>query len=348
MDFSQQRRIRPLWSRYIPLGVTSLLFVSALLGWGGDVLGGLPPVLSVPLDRLSNFAAVFLAIFIEAVPFLLLGTLASGIVEEFITREDISHWIPRNPLGGAVVGALLGLFLPVCECGVVPFARRLMAKGLPLSSGVAVLLAAPVINPIVIASTLSAFGAGPIFWGRLGFSFGVAVAVGVIFSRLPVEVALLPEVVLASNLSPVQSASRSTPRLPERIRRVMTTTADEMFEIGRYLVIGSVLAALVQTFVPQSILLALGKGPVLSVLALLILAVLLSICSTVDAFIALAFASTFSPGAVLAFLVFGPMVDIKSTLLYLRLFKRRPTALLVLLPFLFTFAIGVAWNWIVR
>ena len=124
--------------------------------------------------------------------------------------------------------------------------------------------------------------------------------------------------------------------------------ADEFFEIGRYLVIGASLAALMQTFVPQSALLAVGQGPILSVLVLLLVAVLLSICSTVDAFIALAFLNTFSQGAVLAFLVFGPMVDIKSTILYLRLFKGRPTGLLVLLPFLFAFGMGVLVNWILR
>ncbi len=338
---------------WLPLAGIGLLVAAGVAGWVSDLLGGPLGILAAILDRLSNFAAVFLAIFIEAAPFLLLGTLASGFVEEFVTREDLARWFPRNPFFGALAGGLTGLFLPVCECGVVPFTRRLMGKGLSLSSGVAILLAAPVVNPIVIASTLSAFGFGEIFWGRIGFSFLVAVASGLIFSRLPLEAALRPGVG-PEHSHPIPPAPAweenmaTASSVGQRLRRVAVIAVDEFFEVGRYLVIGAGLAALMQTFIPQEALLAVGHGPVLSVLALLLLAVLLSICSTVDAFIALAFVGTFSQGAVLAFLVFGPMVDIKSTLLYLRLFKRKPTALLVLLPFLFSLAIGVLWNVVLR
>lgn len=343
--FAGSRRILD----WLPLGVTGLLIAAALLGWAGDVWGRLPVFLSVGLDRLSNFAGIFLAIFFEAAPFLLLGTLGSGLVEEFVSREDLARWMPRSPLLGALAGALLGLFIPVCECGVVPFTRRLLGKGLPLSSAVAILLAAPVVNPIVIASTLAAFGFGSIFWGRLGFSFVIAVAVGVIFSRFSAQTVLRPDVILPQKLVvEIPAPPPGSPKLVERIRRMLVIAADEFFEIGRYLVVGASLAALMQTFIPQSALLAIGQGPVLSVLMLLIVAVLLSICSTVDAFIALAFTNTFSQGAVLAFLVFGPMVDIKSSMLYLRLFKRKSTGLLILLPFLFTFGMGVLVNWILR
>jgi uncharacterized protein len=338
---------------WLPLGVTGLLVAAALLGWAGDVWGRLPVFLALGLDRLSNFSGIFLAIFFEAAPFLLLGTLGSGFVEEFVSQEDLARWMPRSPLLGALVGAFLGLFVPVCECGVVPFTRRLLGKGLPLSSAVTILLAAPVVNPIVIASTLAAFGLGPIFWGRLGFSFVIAVAVGVIFSRFQAEVILRPDVILPHRLRVELHPSAVDAQLVaskpvERIRRMLVIAADEFFEIGRYLVLGASLAALMQTFIPQSALLAIGQGPVLSVLMLLVVAVLLSICSTVDAFIALAFVNTFSQGAVLAFLVFGPMVDIKSSLLYLRLFKRKPTGLLILLPFLFSLGIGVLVNWMLR
>ena len=145
------------------------MLAAALLGLASDVFGGLPYILAAVLDRLSNFGGVFLAIFLEAAPFLLLGTLGSGFVEEFVSREDLARWMPRNSLLCTLTGALLGLFIPVCECGVVPFTRRLLGKGLPLSSGVAILLAAPVVNPIVIASTLAAFRNRPNILGPDGF-----------------------------------------------------------------------------------------------------------------------------------------------------------------------------------
>ena len=108
----------------------------------------------------------------------------------------------------------------------------------------------------------------------------------------------------------------ANPTSAEKIRQVLLITVDEFFEMGRYLILGAMLAAGLQTFIAQSTLLAIGSGPVLSVLVMLTLAVLLSICSTVDAFVALSFMGTFSFGAVLSFLVFGPMVDIKSIVMY--------------------------------
>ncbi|HLF01247.1 MAG TPA: permease, partial [Anaerolineales bacterium] len=141
--------------------------------------------LSALVDRLSTFTTIFLGIFIEATPFLLLGTLGSGLVEVYFDQNQLHRLIPRNPIAGAIVGSLLGLFFPVCECGVVPLARRLFKKGLPISVGVAFLLAAPVVNPIVIASTAAAFGVGPILFLRVGLTLLIAVTTGLVFAAQP-------------------------------------------------------------------------------------------------------------------------------------------------------------------
>ena len=127
---------------------------------------------------------------------------------------------------------------------------------------------------------------------------------------------------------------------------MLVVTADEFFEMGRFLILGALLAALMQTVLRQSDLIAIGQGPVLSVLALVGLAVLLSICSTVDAFIALAFAGTFTSGAILAFLVYGPMVDIKSILMFTQVFKPRVVIYLVLLPLLMTLILTILTNYL--
>lgn len=305
------------------------------------------------IDSLSTFTTIFLGIFIEAAPFLLLGTLGSGLVEVFFDKDDLSRIIPRNPVAGVVVGGMMGLFFPVCECGVVPLTRRLFKKGLPLSVGVAFLLAAPVMNPIVIASTLAAFGAGPVLYLRLGLSLLIAVITGLIFAAQQRPEKLLnptawAEISGASVDSPPLSAKQAgagaRPSLREGLPRALAIAADEFFEMGRYLIIGTLLAAFMQTVVPQSALLAVSSGPVISVLALIALAVILSVCSTVDAFIALSFASTFTAGSVLAFLVFGPMVDIKSTIMFLRVFKRRAVAYLILLPLAMTILFSVFIN----
>jgi len=215
--------------------------------------------------------------------------------------------------------------------------------------GVSFLLAAPVLNPIVIASTYSAFGPGVIFWGRLGLSLAIAVATGIIFSMQSDANSLLQPVsqipdAAACELHPEPLKETRRRPLGTRLRRVLVVASDEFFEMGRYLIIGGILAALMQTLIPQSSLLSVGQGPLFSVLVMILLAVVLSICSTVDAFIALAFTTTFSSGSILAFLVFGPMVDIKSTIMFLQVFRKRTVVYLILLPLMMTILATVAIN----
>ena len=295
-------------------------------------------------DRLNVFATVFLGIFVEAVPYLLLGTLASGLVEVFLDRNQMSRWISHRPVAAAVGGALMGMVFPVCECGVVPLTRRLFNKGLPLSAGISFLLAAPVLNPIVVLSTAAAFGWGNMLFWRMGVSLVIAVVVGLVFSveKDPGNV-LRPVLTLSHEHDHSHDANAS---FLEKFRQAMLITADEFFEMGRYLILGAMLAAGLQTFIAQSSLLAIGSGPVVSVLVMLVLAIVLSICSTVDAFVALGFMGTFSFGSVLSFLVFGPMVDIKSIIMYLQVFRRRSVTYLVAIPFMMSLLAGVIFNYL--
>ena len=297
-------------------------------------------------DRLNVFATVFLGIFVEAVPYLLLGTFASGLVEVFMDRDQMSRWVSKRPSIAAISGAFMGMIFPVCECGVVPLTRRLFKKGLPLSAGISFLLAAPVLNPIVVFSTASAFGWGQMLLWRFTVSLVIAVVVGLVFSvqSEPDEV-LLP-VLSGGDHDHVHAEVGDS--IGEKIRKALLITVDEFFDMGRYLIIGSLLAAGLQTFIAQSSLLAIGSGPVLSVLVMLLLAVLLSICSTVDSFVALGFTGTFSFGSVLSFLVFGPMVDIKSVIMYLQVFKRRAVFYIVTIPFLMSLIAGLVFNYFIR
>ena len=295
-------------------------------------------------EKLSTFATVFLGIFIEALPFLLMGTLASGLVEVFVSDDWLARLVPRRALPAALTGAFLGLIFPICECGTVPLTRRLFRKGLPLSAGVTFLLAAPVLNPIVIFSTATAFGWGRMLFWRLGLSLLIAVSVGLAFSVEKDADNIMRSSKFAVEL-PVIDIPPADQSFIQKLRRAMIVSADDFFDMGRYLVLGASIAALLQTFIPQTILLAVGKGPTLSVLVMMGLAVLLSICSTVDAFIALGFVGTFSFGSVLSFLVFGPMVDIKSILMFLQVFRRKPVLYLVLLPFLMSLLAGLAFNY---
>lgn len=325
-------------------------------GWAALRIAALPAIATTllimalrvggePSVAVQTFSTRFLGIFIEAVPFLLVGTLASGLLEVFLDRGALARLIPRHPVLATACGVGLGFIFPVCECGVVPVTRRLFTKGLPVSVGVAFLLASPVMNPIVVASTAAAFGLGPVLWGRLLLTALIAFTVGLVFTLrgagpASVRAPALPVIMGAADailLEPV-------PPLGARIRLALDLAIDEFFEMGRYLVIGGLLAATLQTVVSQDTLMALGRGPVTSVVAMELLAYVLSVCSTVDAFLALAFTGTFTTGAILAFLTYGPMVDVKSTLMFLSVFRPRTVAYLVLLPFALALVAGVWIN----
>jgi len=297
-------------------------------------------------DQLSTFSTIFLAIFIEAAPFLVLGTIASGLVEVFVSPDLLRRRIPSGALGGVLAGAALGFLFPVGECGTVPLTRRLFRKGLPVSVGVTFLLAAPVVNPIVLASTAAAFGFGSHLLWRFALTVVIAGVTGLILS-----VETQPQRLLRPSAMPVLQrgsqalAGARPPRTrAQDLNRALLITGDEFFEMGRYLVLGAGLAAAMQSFIPQVRLLELGSGPLLSVLVMIGLAVLLSVGSTVDSFVGLAFLGTFSPGSVLAFLVYGPMVDLKSVLMFRQVFTRRGLLTLVSIPLLLTTGVAVTMN----
>ena len=324
----------------IGLAVAAIL-LAAIIGTGQDA-GTI----------LSIFSTRFLGIFIEAIPFLLLGTFMSGVIDSFLTPDDITRIVPRNPLLGALFGTFMGFAFPVCECGVVPVVRRLYNKGLPTSVGIAFLLAAPVMNPVVIVSTYVAFGFGTVLIGRVVGTIVVATAVGVIFALAarPQDVlqpsALMPVMGGSGEIALPRELRSKTIRKPLGVglRDALHNANYEFFEMGRYLILGSLLAAAMQTLVSQDVMLALGRGPVISVVVMILLAFVLSVCSTVDAFLALAFVGTFTTGSILTFLTFGPMVDIKSTLMFMGVFKRRTVLYLIILPMLMTALIGIWLN----
>lgn len=304
------------------------------------------------MGSVQSFVTIFLGIFIEAAPFLLLGSLVSGLIEVFVDQERFGKLFPKNPFVASLIGTVMGLVFPVCECGVVPVTRRLFRKGLPLSAGIAFLLAAPIVNPIVLAGTWAAFGNSTVFWGRVVMALLVSGTIGLLFALAPKPEQLLLETDALPAAQPCsietvthqRQQGSSWRRLEQDIRRALVVAGEEFFEMGRYLVIGSLLAAAMQVAVPQAALLRIGRGPLTSVLAMLLLAFVLSVCSTVDAFLALAFVNSFTSGSILAFLVFGPMVDAKSMLMFAGVFRRRIVAYLVLLPLAMTLFLTVLFN----
>jgi len=268
---------------------------------------------------IRTFFVIFGSLLIQALPFVMLGALAAALVEVFVpigTLEKLGR-LPR-PLQ-LPAAAMAGLAFPICECGSVPVARRLMQRGLMPSAAVTFMLAAPVINPVVIASTYVAFRGRASLWtvvgGRFLLGMLVAIAVGwVLGSRTKDEL-------LKPNPEEEHEHLLELGRPEARWRRFFVHLGSDFLFMGRYLLLGATIAAAIQTFLPASALASLADLPVLSVVAMMGLAVALSLCSESDAFVAASFAP-FGVSAQLGFLVFGPMVDAKLIALYGGTFRR--------------------------
>ena len=311
------------------------------------------------MTRVATGWAIFQGLLIEALPFLILGVTIAGLARWLVPQSAWVRRLPRNPLLAPIVGALLGFALPACECGNVPVARRLLASGAPLGTGFGFLFAAPVLNPIVLASTWAAFPDQTwLLWARPAGAFVIALALSALLGLIPesrlLQAALLEERRLSQPLSSIGLLERRTglvgagpdkPAMPAQStallpRELLSHSTREFLSLLTLLVLGSALAAVVQTWLPRSWLLALGSAPTLSVLALMLLALVVSVCSSVDAFLALGFAAQVTPGALLAFLLLGPVVDLKLAGLFTVLLTPRAIAITALSASLMVLLIG--------
>jgi uncharacterized membrane protein YraQ (UPF0718 family) len=285
MDVGRGRRLRP------GLGTLAALVLGAV------VLGRLGRRY-LAQAAVENWTTIFVAIAFQALPFLVLGVVVSGAITAFVPPDLLPRLLPKRPALAVPVAAGAGVVLPGCECGSVPIAGRLMARGVVPAAALAFLLAAPAINPVVLVSTAVAFPGQPEMVGaRFLASLTTAVVVGLVWVRRGHE-------------DLVERAVRRHEHTGPPWQVFIATAQHDLLHAGGFLVIGAAAAATLQTVVPRSVTDRLAEHGLASVLVLALFAVLLSICSEADAFVA-AGLTQFSLTARLAFLVVGPMVDVK-------------------------------------
>ena len=295
---AHRRRGRPrVASAALTAGVCTLVAAAVVAGRVLDVGN---------LDRLQTFLVIGTSIAVEALPFVLLGAAVSAAIEVFAPDRWFAA-IARLPLPLQVPSvALAGLAMPVCECGSVPVARRLILRGVHPAAGVAFMLAAPVINPVVLLSTAVAYrgrGALEMVAGRAGLGLIVAIAAGTLIAR-------------AGGLRPTPDDHHDHHHHHGgRARGFVDHLAADLLLMGKFIVLGAALAAAMQTIVPQSVFTGLLTSPLVGALVMIVLAFLLSLCSEADAFVAVSFLQ-FPLGAQLAFLAAGPVLDTKLAMLY--------------------------------
>jgi uncharacterized membrane protein YraQ (UPF0718 family) len=313
-------------------------------------------------ETIRNFIVAFTSILYEAMPFIVLGALVAGVLEEVVPQQLIARVVPKNKYLAICMSALLGLIFPMCECGIVPVMRRLLRKGLPLSCCTAYLLAGPIINPVVILSTAVAFqrrdeksvidaflidGRGPmITFLRILGGFLVAVITSLIVHRVyqkygndllkPLarpDHGRLPrhkpeEKAISSPAEAHQLEEEDEPEaerksLWKRIGNIAETALHDFVDITLFLILGALLAAGSRLALTSDTIGALSNTyPIIAILGLIGLAILLCLCSEADAFVAASF-TELQPAAKLSFLVLGPMLDLKLYMMYTRVFRPR-------------------------
>lgn len=286
----------------------------------------------------ADFVTLFVSILVEALPFIVLGVIVSTFVALFVNDKWFFKLIPKNRfLSHAMVG-LFGAFMPVCECGNVPVARRLMTKGFSVSHSIVFLLCAPIVNPVVLISTLQAFQTKPfVAVIRIVAGYAIGLSFGLFVSYMKDQKSILTEG-FTKNFLEDEPVERT--KLQEGVR----IFSNEFFDTFKMLMIGAFIASLTQMIIPRDIIIAIGQNPVGSVLAMLVLAFVVSICSNVDAFFALAYAGTFRIGSILSFLVFGPMIDIKMLLMMKNTYKVKFLIMMTAYVFILSAILGLTMN----
>ncbi len=289
--------------------------------------------------RYDDLILIFTSIIYEALPFIVLGVVIAGLLEEFVPQQALARFIPRSRPLAIALGGILGIVFPMCECGIIVVMKRLLRKGLPLSVCVAYVLAGPVINVVVILSTYVAFNPPKaedyIFGGpqyvvmlRAGLAYVVA-----FFTALLVEwqerrvgsFALLHPSVTKGLKTATDDDPDEGPRTwGDRINNITQTALNDFIDIMAFLVLGALLAAAGRYTLQQTALEeALQQNVAIAILLMMAIAILFCLCSEADAFVAANFAPYWPPASKLAFLVLGPMLDIKLYLMYTRVFRPR-------------------------
>jgi uncharacterized protein len=269
----------------------------------------------------TDFSYAFLSVLLEGVPFMLIGALLSGTINEFLPSRVMVHLLPRNAFVGICLSGAMGLVFPMCECGVVPAIRRLISKGLPMSNAIAYMLAAPIVNPIVILSTYGAFrgqNAAEFTILRLGVGYLVSVIVALAVHNLP------SQLVLRRGIQSVVSAADTvgTHGFSTRVGSALRVAVSDFLDVMVFFVLGVAVSAVFSTALNQELIMPLALNDWIATASMMVLAAILSLCSTSDAFIAATFIA-FPGVAKLAFLVFGPMFDLKLLFIYSAVFRKR-------------------------
>ena len=287
---------------------------------------------------LQNFSVVFVTIVLEGMPFIIIGTVLSSVIHIYLSDEIIMSFIPSKRFYGVIVAAFIGIIIPVCECGIVSVIRKLLEKKIPVYIAVTLLTAMPIVNPIVIITTCYAFPDRlDIVFIRTISGLFLSMLIGLIVS---VKYKTIEPSHFLRDYSVMEKENvcscghlhcqNKKPGFLDRFFKVIEHSSFELYVVGRFFIMGSFLAAFFRTCFHENTFEIFSENRILSILVMMGLAYLLSVCSESDAFIARKFSGIFPDSALMGFMVFGPMIDVKNTIMLLNLFKLKFTVFLII------------------
>ena len=285
------------------------------------------------MEIIKNISIIFISIFLESVPFLLLGSFLSAIIETFVSDETLAKLIPKNKILGSIVGILLGFFLPACDCAVIPVSKRLLKKQVPINVAISFMLSSPIINPVVLLSTYYAFYKidSSIFWYRLLFGILIALLIGIMMGIIFNN----DKVIINENIE--CNCHHHSHGFKNKFISIFKHTAFDFFEVVKYLMLGALIASIIQVILPRNILEIFNTNDILSIIILMLFAYLISLCSTSDSFVGKSLLSTFTKSSIVAYLLLGPMIDIKNTIVLCGNYKKNFVLTLISLIFITVF-----------
>jgi uncharacterized protein len=338
-DSTLRSLIRGILLWFVPLAILFALINGVA---NGNIFD--PNQLIVRIKPLLQPAhTIFLAILIESLPFILVGAIVSSLIHTYIREDQIARWMPRKRFASVVVGSLIGFVIPVCDCGTIPIARSMLQKGIPRSAVISFVLSAPVVNPVTLIATYFAFGLNlKITLIRFVCTFVIACMVGFLVGEKK-ETITVSRFHWQSRMESSAAAEhpRKMNRPKNRFRSVMDHTVEELFGIVGFLICSAAVASLYQVYHTQhSSILHAQKG-MLAVVTLMGLAILFSLCSTADAFVARSFATQYAPGAVIAFMIIGQMADLRNLFLLPKTFGVQTAMKAIVLCLIFSFIGGM-------
>lgn len=308
---------------------------------------------SLNFDGMKVCSTIFISIIMQAFPFMLIGVLVASALHVFVPEDFIVRVFPRKYGLGFLTAMLGGILFPICECAIVPVMTGLVKKGVALPIALTFMFSAPIINPIVIVSTLYAFPGQPeIAFMRVIFGLTIAFVIGIIllFTGMGKNALICNEYEDGTfetctcsccghehhHHHPHVKGNREG-SFKEKLAILFLHAGEEFFGVGRYLVLGAFITSLVQTVIPRTVFVNLLSQNGLSLLVMMVAAFLFSACSTSDAFIARSFVNKFPMSSVMGFMVFGPMMDIKNVLMLMGSFKKKFVFALAILVFAVNF-----------